>query len=543
MPEIQPASDYFRFCPGEEQIKLSNAVCRGRRAVNFPKCPGCQFNDDERAKTRPTTGQDRANAVSLIESLFRPHDILGLYPSPLSTDAAWRIGHAAGQYLHGRLRGFDRANPSIRSMVVGNDGRRNGEALEAALIEGVQSTGIDVVRIGVVDTPQLYFAVNHFGTCGGIQITGGRHPLPYSGMKICAAKAFPIASETGLASIRDLAVRVPRHRTGTTGSVTQADVGDAYREFVRRFLVHNAPVKPGPTDGRATGGRSSAALSRPLQLVVSACGGVAAQVFPLIFDGIDGLTWHAMQFDRADADSAELDPALPVNATALRKAVQTHKADFGVGFDGDADRVLFVDDKGTLVRSDLIATLLARRFIEREPGAAVVYDHRFSSSVTEEIQRAGGLPIRERVGHVFIKKTMSERHAVFGADLSGRFYFRDNSSCENAMIAVVHLINLLGETGRKLSELVRPISRYRASGDLRFTCPDSERVFNEIAAAHGEAEIEHLDGVTIRYPDWWFNLRRGDSSSELQLTLEARTRKIVDARLSELGDILGAKLS
>lgn len=534
MPAIQPATDYYRFCPGEEQIKLSNAVCRGRRQAHYPKCAGCQFNDDERAAIPVTTHHDRAAVLSQLESLFRPHDVLGTYPAPLSTDAAWRIGHAAGQYLHGRLRGFDRADPSIRSLIVGNDGRQDAEALESALIEGILSTGIDVVKIGVVDTPQLYFAVSQFGACGGIQITGGRHPLSYHGMKICAARGFPIASETGLASIRDIALRVPRHRTGTTGTVKTTDLSDAYREFVRSRL-------PPPPDSIAAGRNGDTSrLSRELNIVVNACGGVAAKVFPMLFDGVIGLNWNPLFFAAQDALTAQLDPARPGNLNALRKAVQTHTADFGVGFDGDADRLLFVDEKGTLVRPDLIATLLARRFLEREAGAAIVFDHRFSSLVSDEVLRAGGLPIRERVGHVFIKKTMTERHAVFGADLAGRYYFRDNGYCENAMLAVVQMMNLLCETGRKLSDLVRPIARNRSFGELRVSCRDGERALRRITSAHADAQIEQLDGITVRYPDWWFNLRQpgGAAESELHVLLEARTRKLVDERLAELESML-----
>lgn len=523
MAGIQPASDYFRYCPGEEQIKISTAICRGRRQAHYPKCHGCQFNDDEKGLPLPAPAQDRAKAVSLIESCFRPHDVLGTYPSPLSTDVAWRIGHAAGQYLHGRLRGLDRANPNVRSIIIGRDNRPHSETLEQALIDGISATGIEVLRIGIVDAPRVYFEVGHQGACGGIHVTGGRHEAPFSGFRICGAKGLPIASETGLASIRDIAVRVPRHQTGTTTAARDLDTSRLYGDFVRRNLI---------------GGN---ALPRPIKLVVDAAGGVAANSFPAIFDGIAGLECVPLNFEAGIRPDAAPNPAAPANLAGLRRAVKQHRADLGVGFDGDATRCLFVDDKGIAVGADIMAALLARRFLEREPGATIVFDHRFSVVMAEEVQRAGGLPVRERVGHVFIKKTMSERHAVFGADMSGRFYFRDNFFCESGMLAVVHTLNLLCESGRRLSDLVRPVSRYRLAGPMRFDCGDSGTTLRRVMGEHHEAEVENFDGLTIRYPDWWFNLRPTHDARHVQLTIEARTKKLVEQRLAELEPLLGTR--
>lgn len=516
MSGTQPARDYYRYCPGEEQIKISNAICRGRRHAHYPKCPGCQFNDDEKNAAPHAPAQDKARTDALIESLFRPHDIVGRYPSPLSTDAAWRIGHACGQYLHGRLRGFDRANPSSRSLIIGRDNRPHSEEIEKSLIAGVQSTGIDVVRIGVVDTPQLYFAVNHFGACGGVQVTGGRHPIEFNGFKVCAAKAFPIASETGLHSIRDMAVRVPQHQTGVNALLTALDLTGPYRDFLLRAL---------------TGGPR---MPRPVKIVVDAGGGVAGDWFQKVFGCVASLEIIPLNFGLPAEKDRDGDLLSPRPGPELRKLVKEHRADFGVRFDGDADRCQYIDEKGLPIPGDLLAALLARRFIEREPGAGVVFDHRFSTAAFEEVHRVGGVAARERVGHVFIKKTMNDRQAVFGADLSGRHLFRDAGYCENALLGVAHVINLLLETGRKLSELVRPLAKYRTSGEVFLRCDNPEQTLKNIAAVHHEAEIEYLDGVTVRYADWWFNARPIGGQAELNLTIEARTKKLVDERLGEL---------
>lgn len=531
MAGIQSASDYFRFCPGEEQIKISNAICRGRRQSHFPKCHGCQFNDDEKGSPLPLPAQEKARAVALIESCFRPHDILAASPHPLSADVAWRVGHAAGQFLHGRLRGLDRANVNARSLVIGRDNRPRSRPIEEALVEGIASTGLEVVHLGEIDAGQVFFAVNHLGACGGVYVTGGRHPPDFTGFRICGAKGLPVASETGLASIRDIAVRVPRHQTGTRSVARARDLSECYREFIQRFLI-----------GSPEAGGSGRALPRPLRVAVNACGGVAGTWIRRLLGEIDGLAIEPVNFEPNAADSHTVpDPVLPAQLTALRLAVKQARADFGIGFDGDAARCVVVDEKGAVTAADHLAALMARRLIEREPAASIVFDHRFSRMVSEEIERAGGVAVRERVGHVYIKKTMIERHAVFGADLEGRFYFRDAFCCENPILAMVHVINLLTETGRRLSELVRPVARYRSSGTIRVAADssaESDRVISEIASLYSHANFEYLDGVTIHDADWWMNLRRDDATKELGVIIEARTKKLVDERLAELEPLL-----
>jgi phosphomannomutase len=202
---------------------------------------------------------------------------------------------------------------------------------------------------------------------------------------------------------------------------------------------------------------------------------------------------------------------------------------------------VFFDERGITVPSDLIAALLARMFIEREPGAAVVFDLRATDILQEEIERVGGVPVRSRVGQVMVKKTMIERNAVFGCDMAGRYYFRTNAFCESAMLAFVYTLNVVAAAGRRLGDLVRPLQRYRSSGEIRVASSDPGRVIQSVAAAHEGAQIDDLDGITIRYPDWSFNLRREATEPAVRLTLQARTRKIVDTKLSELHSLLDAQ--
>ncbi len=515
----QSTADYFRFCPGEEQIHISNAICRGRRVAHYPKCPGCRFNDDEKS----AVGEESNSAADLVGFLAQPNEYLGPVPEALAPEAAWRIGHAAAQYLHGRLRGLDRADPKIRSLVVGRDVRSASLDHQCALIRGVHSTGIDVIDVGAIDTPQLYFAVSHFGACGGVQISAGRHRPGFTGFNVCAAKGLPIGAETGLASIRDIAVRVPRHQTGMSGARRDVDLSEPYRDFVRSAL---------PPAER---------LARPTKVVVDAQHGAAGRWLPIIFDRVRGLSIVPLNYQGDDESRRPSDPFTPQTLSPLRKAVKDHKADFAVAFDADADACAFVDEKSMTVPPDLIATLLGRRLIEREPGAVVVFDLRFGLAAAEEVQRSGGIHIRERIGQTHIRKTMAERHAIFGADLSGRQYFRDAFFCENALLAFAHILSLLSETGRKLGELVRPLGRYRSSGQMRLACPDPTNALANVVSAHPNAQIDRLDGLAVRYPDWWFHVREAGAPDHLNLLLEARTKKLVDHHLAELAYTLKAK--
>ncbi len=523
MDTSQPTAAYDRFCPGEERIQISNAICRGRRRSHYPKCPGCQFNDDPNGPRAPGASSDQLDHASPIDAVFQHQEICATVPTPLSADIAWRMGHATAQYLRAKLRGYDRANRIARSLVIGRDMRTHSPMLQRSLVEGVRAAGLDVINIGIVDTPQLYFAVSHTGACGGIQTTAGTKPAQYNGFILCAAKASPITMETGLSSIRDLAARVPKHETGTTSRLTEQDFSRPYAEFVRTSLQG---------DGR---------IRRPLKVVADASNGMAGKWLPIIFQDIKRLSVIPLNYQRRGKFQHEPDPTQAKNIKDLRVLVKKRKADLGVCFSGDAAQCAFVDEKGTLVPLDMIATLLAKAFVEREPGASVLLDLRFSRAAAEVIARAGGQPALERVGPLFIKKTMAERKAVFGADLAGRFYFRDNFFCESAFLALIHLLNLMADTGRKLSELIRPLQRYRSSGERRFPCPDPQKALTDITNAHRDAQIDNLDGLTVNYPDWWFNVRPSKTEALLRVTLEARTRKLVDQKLTELRPLLSLR--
>ncbi|HUN82428.1 MAG TPA: hypothetical protein VMV81_13070, partial [Phycisphaerae bacterium] len=483
----QIPTDYYKFCPGEEHVKISNAICRGRRRASYPKCPGCQFND-EGAPLGTITGVNSASATTALEGIFRANEICGVAPVPLSADAAWRVGHAAGQFLHGRLRGFERASPGSRSVVVGRDMRPTSQMLQSALIEGVRSVGMDVINIGVVDLPQLYFAVNQFHACGGIQTTGGVMAAEYNGFKLCGAKGAPIGDETGLAGIRDIALRVPRHQTAMAARLREADVSAEYGAFVRGAIAGEK-------------------VKNPIKIFVDAGHGPAGRWMPEIFEEAGPLKIEVMNGEGGTPYAHNPDPCDPRCTQELRRRVKEGGADFGVAFSGDAGRCAFIDEKGMAVSADVIAALLARGYLEQQRGSSVVLDVRSSMAASDEIQRAGGSVVRERVGYMHMRKTMGESGAVIGADWSGRFYFRMADGCESALLAVAHVIGLLNATGRRLGELAQGVVKLRSSGEVICPCPSPEIAVRRLVEQFPGATVAEIDGVTIRYEDWWFNAR------------------------------------
>lgn len=531
--------DYYRHCPGEDAIKLSDAVCRGRRRSNFPKCKGCQFNDDE-PKSRVNAP---AGATSLpaslapdrsleaiekakrerIETIFKMCDIRGVYPDPLDAEISWRVGHAVAQFLRSELRGYDRSRTEKSTVVVGRDMRKSSPELQAALIDGLRAGGSPVIDIGLIDTPQLYFAVNQLTCCGGVQVTASHNPAAYNGFKICGLKGKPVGHETGLSKICKIAKNTIRHVGAQSSELRREDLTDAYRRFVLGFL------RPG----------SGFSAEHPLRIVVDASNGMAGRWFPLLFGGIEWLDIAPLNFEHNGEFIHDPNPLAESNLSQLLDRMARAKAQLGVCFDGDADRCVFVDEQARIVRGDLMTALLAKQFLRDAPGSTVVFDLRCSRTVPEEIRKAGGSARRERCGHTFLKKAMADSKAIFGGELSGHYYFRDNAFCDSGMLTVVSVLNLLTETGQPLSELVAPLRRYAHSGERSFRNERPEETIQQLGSKYAGGQIDYLDGITVQYQDWWFNVRPGVTEPLLRLSVEAREEAMLAEKLAELYPLLG----
>ena len=451
------------------------------------------------------------------KKVFKAYDIRGLYGKEIDEDLAWKIGHATGQFLRSLLSGYDRGQASANRIVVGRDMRPHSEPLAKHLMEGVLASGISCADIGMVDTPMVYFAVNHLGACGGIQVTASHNPMEYNGFKISGQKARPVGENTGLKEICHIVSTLRRTPPGQTAAQTQAvELWAEYRSHVLGFLK----------------------LAGGLKVVVDASNGMAGKMMPLVFDGT-GLELVPLNYEIGKGFAHPPNPLIDANLRQLRKAVVRKKADFGICFDGDADRCMFVDEQGQIVRCDHITALLARDFLRLHPGSTVTYDLRSSRIVPEEIRAAGGVPRRERVGHAFMKKAMADSHAIFGGELSGHFYFRDNYNADSGAIVFAVAASVISSQQRPLSELIAPFKRYVQTGEVNFEVSDKQQKMDELAEKYADAEIDRLDGITFQYNDWWGNVRPSNTEPLLRLNLEAADKDLLDTRFDDIKAVLG----
>lgn len=516
---VQRSDDFTRFCPNEPQIKISDAVCFGRRRSMYPYCPGCRFNDDEKArlaqKNSPAALARERNRM--LETIFKAYDVRGTVPEQLNEELAYKIGYATAGFLRATLRGVERGEEHAGRIVIGRDMRKSSPSLSAALIEGARDAGAPIIDIGMIDTPQIYFAINHLKTSGGLQTTASHNPGHYNGFKISGIGGSPIGAETGLTDIKRLAQAVGRKADAVKAPLITQDLTEPYKAFVRGFL--KAP--------------------RPMTIVVDASNGMAGKWAPILFEDAPHLTFSFLNLEHNGEFVHDPNPLVDANLTQLRAEVRRIGADFGVCFDGDADRLIVVDENADIIRCDILTALLAREFLLKEPGTTIVYDLRSSRAVADEVLRLGGRPRRERVGHAFMKKALSQTKAAFGGELSGHFYFKDNFYCDSGMLALVHLVNLLTREGAPLSERIAPLKTYHSSGERNFENTEKDRAIKALAERYKDGKVDFLDGITVQYSDWWFNVRKSNTEPLLRLNLEANNEELMRKKLEEISPMLG----
>ncbi|AQQ71362.1 Phosphomannomutase/phosphoglucomutase [Limihaloglobus sulfuriphilus] len=450
------------------------------------------------------------------EAIFKAYDIRGIYPDQLDETAAWKIGYATGQYLRSLLHGYERGMENSHAVCVGRDMRTHGESISKSLISGLRSSGADVIDIGMIDTPQMYFAINHLKTCGGIQVTASHNPANYNGFKISGLQAKPVSGDTGLKEIRHIASSLLHTKGNETGSFKQVDLTEQYKKHVLQFLDKNI---------------------KPLKIAIDASNGMAARMVPALFGDLP-IDIIALNMTYDGTFKHEPNPLDEDNLKELKETVVAEEADAGVCFDGDADRLMVIDEKGRSVSCDLFTALMAPYFLEKHPGTTVIYDLRSSWVVREEIIAAGGTPRRERVGHSFMKKTLRDCHAAFGGELSGHFYYAANFHADSGMITFVHMLNLLSRSGKPVSEMIEPLRRYHGSGEINFKVSDKAKALKELKVRYSDGQYDDLDGVTIQYKDWWFNSRPSNTEPYLRLNVEAKTSELLSEKVAEISGLL-----
>ncbi|MBP1621220.1 MAG: manB [Acidobacteria bacterium] len=447
-----------------------------------------------------------------MAGVFKAYDVRGLYPSQVDE----RLAFAIGFHYRGILEADDIGRGA--TVVVSHDMRDSSPPLAAALTEGLRTAGLGVVQIGLATTPMNYFAIGSLGASGGIQVTASHNPAGYNGFKLSRRDAIPVSADTGIGALEQLVATTTVPAAAPRAPVSQRDVTAAYREHVLSFVRHREPrlkVAVDVANGMATIYRG---LLEELNL----------ELVPLYF-GLDG------SFPNHEANPLKVE-----NLRDLQRAVREHGCALGVAFDGDADRAIFVDGDGRPIGADLVTALLAGPMLERHPGAAIVYDIRSSWATREAIAAAGGRPVRERVGHSFMKATMRRLDSPFGGELAGHFYYRDNFFADSSLITVIEVLNAVRRAGRPLGALLEPYRSYHGTGEINFHVEDKDGMIRRLAAEFADASADYLDGITVEYADWWFNVRPSNTEPLLRLVLEARTAELLDQARRRLLAILGA---
>ncbi len=436
-----------------------------------------------------------------LSRIFKAYDVRGTVPDQLNADVVRRIGAAFADWS------------GAGEILLGRDCRLSSPELAAALIDGATSRGVDVVDLGLASTDLLYFASGSLDR-PGVMITASHNPKEYNGLKFCLARAKPVGEESGLGEIRTLTEKGDDILGTRNGSVRRRDVLGAYVDHVLSF--------------------TDVERMRPLTVAVDTANGMGGLVVPAVMERLPVTLHHLYAELDGTFPNHPADPIDPANQRDLKRAVREHDADVGMAFDGDADRVFLVDERADDVSGSILTALVAAAMLDREPGAQVVHNLICSWTVPEVIKEHGGVPVRTRVGHSFIKQVMAETGAVFGGEHSGHYYFRDNFGADSGLIAAVIALGELSDASVPLSELLVQYRRYAGSGEINSRVDEPLAKIEEIAHALRDGRQDRLDGLTVEFDDWWCNVRPSNTEPLLRLNVEARTEELLAARAAEL---------
>jgi phosphomannomutase len=445
----------------------------------------------------------------LDPKVFKAYDVRGIYPTELDEEGAYAIARAYVEEF------------GPRNLAIGRDMRVSSPDMAAAAMRGAVDGGAEVLDLGLVGTEMVYFAVGEQGLDGGIMVTASHNPKEYTGMKIVRQGALPVGGDSGLDRIgARAAAGFGDAKPG--GSVRQVDIWPAYVDRVLSFVDVDA--------------------IRPLKVVIDAANGMAGVMLPPVLERLPIETIRHYFEPDGTFPNHEPNPLLPENREFIVERTTAEGADLGVAFDGDADRCFFVDDTGEFVPGDFVTALLAESVLEKEPGAKIIYDVRASWAVPELIERAGGTPLMNRVGHAFIKQRMREEGATFGGEVSGHYYFRGFSQADSGVVPFLLMLELISKKGQRLSEILDPFrERYFITGELNTPVPDVDAKLEELEQRFsGEGEVSHLDGVSVDADDWHFNVRPSNTEPLLRLNLEARSEALMERKRDEVLDVIRA---
>lgn len=447
--------------------------------------------------------------------IFKAYDIRGVVPTQLDADLAYKIGNAFARFL------------KAKTLVVGQDMRTHSPEITDAVSQGMRDAGCNVIRLGLASTPMTYYGIATQPCDGGLVVTASHNPGEYNGMKLCSDDAKPISSANGIMDIERMCSEPTPAPVAVLGTETTVNILEEYADHVAKF----------------------AHVKRPIKIAVDIANGIVGHTLPSILKRTPNIAATTI-FAEPDGSfpNHEANPLLEENLVYVQKLVRETGAEVGLAFDGDGDRCCFVDETGMTVSADLMTALMCRTFAAKTPGCPIIYDLRSSWVVKEEIAAAGAKPIRDRVGHSFIKATMRETGAVFGGELSGHFYFAENFKTDSGVIAMMSALSFLSapeNEGKTLSQLVSGLRRYASTGEINFEVEDKDLMIAELKSRYAAGRQDELDGITVEFGDlgdadwWWFNVRPSNTEPLLRLNLEGATQAICDARRDELMGLLG----
>ncbi len=442
-----------------------------------------------------------------MSGIFKAYDIRGSYPDELDETIATKIGAAFVELLN------------ARRVVVGRDMRLSALALAKAFIEGAISSGAFVTDIGMTTTPMLYYAIIEGEFDGGAMVTASHLPGRMNGFKLCREKAIPLSGDQGLPALERLVTeKLPAQRSHTSeGSYQELNMLDRYIDKLSTF-VHNP---------------------RPLKIGVDAGNGMAGPEVSGLFKRFPVWTLITMYMEPDGKFPHHIaNPLLPSTTRELQAMVVKEKADIGVAFDGDADRCGFIDENGERIPEDLVTALIAEFLLTKEPGGTILYDLRSSRIVPETIFHLGGKAVQTRVGHAFIKAKMREENALFAGELSGHYYYRDTGFTDNGIFTMTQMLNFLSLKNTPLSHLIRPLEKYHSTGEINMQVRNKDIIFSALEEAYNAAKKSHLDGLTIEYDRWWFNLRASNTEPVMRLNLEANDSTTKEKKKKEILEVI-----
>ncbi|MBI4709413.1 MAG: phosphomannomutase/phosphoglucomutase [Candidatus Portnoybacteria bacterium] len=444
------------------------------------------------------------------QKIFKAYDVRGVYPEEINEDVAYKIGWAFVEFLK------NNNELGSRQIIVGRDARLSSDALFEALSQGIISQGIDVIDLGYVSTPLLYWAVINEGVDGGIIITASHNPAQYNGFKFCGLSAKPIGLGSGLEKVRDLALGKEEIPVSfSAGKISQKRLLDEYINSIQK--------------------QTDLSQLKPLEIIIDCGNGMMGPEVEML---IKKLPCRAeILFSEPDGNfpNHEANPIKEETLETLKEKVLSEKANLGIAFDGDGDRIGFLDERGEKIRGDFITAIIAQELLKENRGQKILYEVRSSKAVRETIEKSGGIPVLGRAGHALIKDQMRKEDIFFAGELSGHYFFKQLGIIDNALFAMLLVLKIISQEDKPISEIVKPFQKYYQSGEINFEVENKEEILKSLEEKYSSADkILKIDGLTAEFKDWWFNVRPSNTEPLLRLNIEAESEDLLEEKTKEL---------